>query len=168
MTGWDYTAQRPASGLLYRKPRNVPFEPIRALSSGGPRTAADPTRSRALRRAGRINVDFQEIPITQVVAFFRRVTGHNFVLDKVAIEELGGADNLVVTLTLNDVSIKSALHHALAPLGLDWGIRHEAVFISTPDRIAGTGSKRLVIYDVGDLLLQPMTGVQGSSSNSRR
>jgi len=168
MTGWDYTAERRAGGMLYRKPADVPFVPIRTLPSTGTPKAVSPSLGRAFRTAGRINVNFRETPINEVVEFFRRVTGHNFVLDKTAVEELGGPENLLVTLTLNDVTVKSALYHTLTPLGLTWTIRHEAVFISTSDRIVDAGSTRLVIYDVGDLLLQPISGVSGPSSNSRR
>jgi len=172
-TGWKYAGGTTGAGTGSSHPqkkavaRTIIDKPATAQPA---RNVAAPASAGKIKRTGKINISFDETPVDEVVEFFRRITELNFVLDPGAVEELGGADNLLVTLKLYDITVKNALNHALKPLGLSWCVKDEAVFISTPDRISDNRSQRMVIYDVSDLLLKPsgFSGGSGSKSKSRR
>jgi len=111
----------------------------------------------------RVNLDFRDTPLLGVIEYFRRTLDANIVLDKTAVEELGGADGLRVSLKLKDVKAKSALSLALQPLGLTWCVWRGVIFVSTPERTAEMKHSGITFFDVRDLLIVPgdMTGAQG-------
>jgi hypothetical protein len=52
------------------------------------------------------------------------------------------------------MTFKSALNWICRLTGLAWTIKDEAIFISTPENISH-GRRRLRIYDIRDLEIQP-------------
>jgi len=112
-----------------------------------------------------VSISFDNTPLPEVVDFFRRVTGLNFVIDQQAVEELGGAQNLRVSLRLTDVKLRNALYHSLEPMGLAWCIRHEAIVITTPQRAEEKTDKQTYIYSIQDLSLVPANSAGGAASS---
>ncbi len=78
---------------------------------------------------------FEERPLPEVIYFFRvlpQCEGVNFVLDPAINPE-----EVFITLTMKNVTLRSALNAMLRPIGLDHAVWNEAVFISTEARIRG-------------------------------
>ena len=94
----------------------------------------------------RISFDFVDTPLADVVAFLTNLTNTNMVLDPAAVE----GDDVPVTLKVSDMKLEAALEWILRLVNLTYAFRDEAVFISTPDRVAEKPILRL--YDVRDLL----------------
>jgi len=118
-------------------------------------------KDRAITRALdtiRINFSFEDSPFIEVVDYIRRVAEINIVLDRDAIDGIGGED-VTITLKLDDVKLSSALNHICDQIGLTYVIRNEALILT--DEMATGGDTQMVIYDVGDLLLVPLEGGGG-------
>ena len=150
---WDYPVS-PAPRMATAAPRAV------SQRSGAPPAAAPARRSKSSASPTkavphRLSFTFDNAPLDEVIEYFRRVTEINFVIDRMAVEQLGGMDALRVTLNLRDVKVRNALHHCLTPLGLAWCVRKEAVFISTPEHVRRLGDRRVVFYNVNDLAFTP-------------
>ena len=93
-----------------------------------------------------VSFDFADTDLEEVRRFLQAYTGVNFVLDRKALE---GKGELKVTLTLNRASLEAALKYITGVLGLDYTLKDEAVFITTPEEAKGKPVLRL--YDVSDL-----------------
>ncbi len=105
----------------------------------------------------RIPVDFNQNPLSDVLMFFRDVTGLNMDVDWEALEvEAGITRDEPVTLQLTEASVRTALDRVLQKLGLgeqvaDWAVYEGILTISSADEILRR--TRLEIYDVRDLLI---------------
>jgi len=108
-----------------------------------------------------VSCSFEDTPLRDVVEFLEQMTKVNFVLDSAATAE----DEHLVTLTLNDVSVRSMLSTIMGTTGLDYILKDQAVFISTKERTRSLAPYYLRTYDVRDLMFVP-EDVGGSDSSS--
>lgn len=101
----------------------------------------------------KITLDFKGAELETIVEYLRDMTDLNFVVDKAAKEKLP-----TVSITVKDVSVRSALSLLLKPNGLAVIWKEGVLWITTPDQAPIV----LEIYDVRDLLhpLEDMPGVE--------
>lgn len=95
-----------------------------------------------------VSVDFRETPLSEALQYFRALAGVNFVLDPRAFD-YGGDREMPVTLKLKDIPLKWALRWTLTLCELDYQLRGESIFISSPYNLAG--EVYLEIYDIHEL-----------------
>ena len=96
----------------------------------------------------KVNFEFVQAPLTEAINFLQTVSEVNMVLDPGA--KAGGERQ--ITLRMNQAALSLALEWILKLAGLDYELRDNAVFISTPDQLKP--EVKMLIYDVQDLTLQ--------------
>ncbi len=105
--------------------------------------AAGDTREDAARKLDtRISLDLKDVKLGDAIQIFRDLTGLNFVVAE--------GSELLVRLTVRDVSAKGALRLLLQPAGLGAGFEHGVVVIRNREALASTMTLR--IYDVRSTL----------------
>ena len=118
-----------------------------------------------------LNVDKQ--PLSEAITFLQNYTGLNIVLDPKALNDEGLTSAAPVSLTVNNVQVKTALKLLLRPLGLTYRVEDEVLLITSPS--ASTAQMHPKTYYVGDLIMpvnkgqwNPMAAVsnQNGSPNS--
>ena len=77
-----------------------------------------------------LNVDKQ--PLSEAITFLQNYTGLNIVLDPKALSDEGLTSAAPVSLTVNNVQIKTALKLLLRPLGLTYKVEDEVLLITSP------------------------------------
>ncbi len=95
-----------------------------------------------------VNINFEDLPLSDVVKFFTNATGVNLVLSPMLYEDQG-QDDLRVSLTLKRVSVKTALQIIMELKGLASVYRHGVIMITTPQDARGKPVLRL--YSISDL-----------------
>ncbi len=96
----------------------------------------------------RVTFEFVDTPLEEAINFLQTLTKVNMILDPAAFS--GGGDAQVpITLKVSDMELGLALKWILRLAELDYTLKNEAVFISTPENLAGEVD--LKIYDVRDL-----------------
>jgi type II secretory pathway component GspD/PulD (secretin) len=96
-----------------------------------------------------LNVDKQ--PLSEAIAFLQNYTGLNVVLDPKALSDEGLTSAAPVSLTVNNVQLKTALKLLLRPLGLTYKVEDEVLLITSPQ--ASTAQMYPQTYYVGDLIM---------------
>ncbi|QDU62898.1 Type II secretion system protein D precursor [Planctomycetes bacterium Pan216] len=121
------------------------------------RDAVDLTeKSEATRRIEQalkqpIDIDFQDTTLRDAVEFLQDSTGVNIVLDQNGLDILGLDPDVPVTLSLQGVSLKSALRLILKPMELTFLIQDEVLLITDAQE---TGSELVTrVYPVADLVI---------------
>jgi len=99
----------------------------------------------------RVTFEFVDTPLEEAINFLQTLTKVNMILDPNAFTGGGGAD-VPITLKVSDMELSLALKWILRLAELDYTLKNEAVFISTPQNLAG--EVELKIYDVRDLTEQ--------------
>ncbi len=96
-----------------------------------------------------LNVDKQ--PLSEAITFLQNYTGLNVVLDPKALNDEGLTSSSPVSLTVNNVQLKTALKLLLRPLGLTYRVEDEVLLITSP----ASGSAQMFprTYYVGDLVM---------------
>jgi len=112
--------------------------------------AAEPEWKRDVRRMldRKVTFEFVDTPLQEAIRFLETLTRTTLVLDAKAFEGGAGATT-PITLRVNDMPLHLALKWILRLADLDYTLKNEAVFISTPRNLAG--EVELKIYDVRDL-----------------
>ena len=100
--------------------------------------AGDTGDDAARKLETKVSLNFRGAKMTEVLEVFRSVTGLNFLA-------IDGAET-TVTLSVRDLSAKSALKLILQPAGLGAGFEHGSVVIRSRESLAGATTLR--IYDV--------------------
>ena len=77
-----------------------------------------------------VSLEFVETPISDIVDFLRDYTGVNFLLDRVALENEGVTSDTPVTIHVEQIPLKSALHHLLRQLNLTYKVENDVVLIT--------------------------------------
>ncbi|NQT88609.1 hypothetical protein HQ560_17720 [bacterium] len=95
----------------------------------------------------KVSFDFVETPLQDVLSFLSHLTDTTIVLDAEPLADL----RPIVTLRVNEMRFEAALSWICKLNGLKYGLRDEAIFISSPDRFGGKTVLRM--YDVSDLTL---------------
>jgi RNA polymerase sigma factor (sigma-70 family) len=111
-----------------------------------------PAREDAVERLLRspVNMDFQDVPLRQVLQDLRAAHGLNIVPDRPALEEAGLSLDRRVSVRVSGVSLKSALSLILHDAGLAYTVREGIVVVTTPAAARGKLVRRL--YPVGRLV----------------
>jgi type II secretory pathway component GspD/PulD (secretin)/tetratricopeptide (TPR) repeat protein len=127
-------------GIARRKPRVVGDSgPVEDSSMAAIYTTLETKRVKGL--------NWEEANLDSVVNYLRTITGLNFFISqKVRAEKF---DEVVVTLQLDDVSVKTVLDLVTDPYELKWEPRGGVVTIATADEIRGQMGIRY--FDVKDL-----------------
>jgi len=87
-----------------------------------------------------LNVDKQ--PLSEAITFLQNYTGLNVVLDPKALNDEGLTSASPVSLTVNNVQLKTALKLLLRPLGLTYRVEDEVLLITSPASSAARCSRR--------------------------
>ena len=98
----------------------------------------------------RIDWDFNEIPLRDVVDYISKQSGLEIQIDDKALSESVIATDTPITIRLRDVRMKNALRLLLHPLQLTFIVRDEVALITT--QADADQNLRIRIYPVGDLL----------------
>ena len=96
-----------------------------------------------------LNMDKQ--PLNEAIKFLQDYTGLNIVVGHQGPGRRGPHLSSPVTLTVNNIQIKSALKLMLKPLGLTYKVENEVLLITSPQ--ANPMDTYVKTYYVGDLLL---------------
>lgn len=90
---------------------------------------------------------WQDETLSGAVSYLRTITGVNFhITSRVAAEQ---ADNVALTFTLDDVSVKTILDFITEQNEMKWTIEDGIVKIAMPDEVSGR--TKLEFFDVKDL-----------------
>ena len=104
-----------------------------------------------------IDCDFQDRPLTDVVAFFAKQASIAIVIDTEALQEEGIATDTPVTRTLRGLKLRSLLDLILTPLQLTVIPKDEAMLVTTSHKAKERFRTRT--YPVSDLCHIPGTNV---------
>jgi hypothetical protein len=129
--------------------------PLAALGllAGTARGGDDPRKEEYLKKLDsmRLDVDFRKQPLDDALDFLREFSGLNFHVDAEVREALS-EDQLLVTLRVKDLKLKTILGHLLTPRRLTLIYRDGVLVVTTRDK---TDLKVFpAIYDVRDLLIK--------------
>lgn len=98
-----------------------------------------------------VTIDFNETPLSDVVAAIRDRQRIQIVVDKRSLDDVGISLDSPVTLRLRGVSLRTALKFLLRDYELSWVIRDGLLEITTPETANELAEAR--VYPVGDILL---------------
>jgi len=101
----------------------------------------------------RIEIDFIETPLQDVVDFFKDALGIEIQIDCRALDDVGIGSDTPVSLQLQHATARAALKHLLRQLDLTYVIRDEVLLITTPEEAEARLITRL--YPVTDLVAWP-------------
>jgi hypothetical protein len=98
-------------------------------------------------------IDFKDMPLTEVVQFFREELDVNIQLDMKVLEEIPVDTSGIVTAHAADITARSALGFVLNNLEepLTWTVKHEMLLITTLDEADIDMTTKF--YDVTDLVV---------------
>jgi type II secretory pathway component GspD/PulD (secretin) len=99
----------------------------------------------------RISLNFKDTPLSQIIDDLHQMTGVNVVADTTALEEAGVALSQLLSLKVEDMSLKSALNILLKQARLTYVIKDEALQITTEEH--AKGKLKMVTYPVADLVV---------------
>jgi RNA polymerase sigma factor (sigma-70 family) len=98
----------------------------------------------------KISVNFRNKPLVEAIESVQAMTGLNFVLDNVALEEAGIPTDVRLSMKLDAVPLQAALRLLLSSRGLTYVVKDEVIFVTTPHKARGHQTRR--VYDVSDLV----------------
>jgi type II secretory pathway component GspD/PulD (secretin) len=98
-----------------------------------------------------VNLNFTDAPLEQVLADLRAQQGINIDADTASLQNEGISLKQPVTITLENISLKSALELLLQKVHLTYLIDHEALVITTINHAKGQLETRT--YQVADLVI---------------
>ena len=124
---------------------------IKAHSQGIPTEPVTPADGR-IRRAldEKTKLQFQDAEIGEVIAYLKRLHKIEIQLDRESLEEYDLGSDTLVTCTVKDISLRSALKLMLRDLDLTYIIRDEVLLITSED--VAQENRLTRIYDVADLV----------------
>lgn len=98
---------------------------------------------------GETAIDFHEAPLSEVVTFLHDIHDIPIVLDIRAMDEVGLASDVPITVNLKGISLRSAMRLVLRNLGLTYIVADGVLQITTPE----SAESRLLqhVYFVDDL-----------------
>lgn len=94
--------------------------------------------------------EFVDTPLQDVLKYWQDLHKIPIVLDRKALETAGIPADAPVTIQIPKASFRGILEHVLEDLGLSWTIRHQSLWITTPDVADQYVISR--VYAVEDLL----------------
>ncbi len=118
-------------------------------------TSTDTPAAEAIRKAlaMKVDVEFLETRLSDVVTQLRRASGIEMQLDVKALSDVGIALDTIVTRVLKQIPLKSALKLMLRDLDMEYVIRDDVLLITTTS--AADAIQETRIYPVADLIYPP-------------
>jgi hypothetical protein len=108
---------------------------------------------------------FADAPLEEVAAFVQETYGIPVQLDTQSLEEIGIDPQEPVTVSLNGISLRSAVRYMLKQLGLTFIIQNEVLLITTQE--AAEAQLVTCVYDVRGLVHRTRSGVDFDSLIAR-
>ncbi len=124
-------------------------QPLTALSSPVRKSSAEKEIESRLNQS--VNLNFNNLPLKDVLEDIRAMYQINIVPDMAALEQEGISLERPVTLKLEQISLKSALNLMLRNVHLTWVVKDEVLQITTESQ--ARGKMTTVTYQVTDLIL---------------
>ncbi len=139
----------PFAGGSCEKPAKK-AKPPRTVNASAMQSSVPPTE--AIRRAldKRIEIQFVETPIRDVMEFLRQCLQVPIVLQVKALNDVGLSADTPITCTFRGISARSALNLMLSELDLTWTVSNEVLLITTPEE--AESMLETVVYEVHDLV----------------
>lgn len=98
----------------------------------------------------RVDLAFNETPLSEVIDHFARQTSLNFVLDREIADDYQDEE---VTVELSGLNARSALRLVLDYLELAFTVKHGVVWITTVE-LSYQGTSVMRVYDVRDIIMR--------------
>ena len=128
--------------------RTVPVPSETSHGGASPRRGkVDPSRDTLGAR--RVTLSYEQAPLDDVTAAVRSVAGVNIVISPLVYRDRA-PEELLVTLSLRDVTIATALDWITRLVRLRWCVDYGVVYITLPEDAPRTRPTR--VYSVGDQL----------------
>lgn len=145
------------------KERRDKRQPLTALSSPVRKNGAEKEIEARLNQS--VNLNFNNLPLKDVLEDIRAMYQINIVPDMAALEQEGISLERPVTLKLEQISLKSALNLMLRNVHLTWVVKDEVLQITTESQ--ARGKMTTTTYQVTDLILpvENHGSVNGTSMN---
>ncbi len=98
-----------------------------------------------------VSLHFKDTKLSDAIEYLHQVSNLNIVPDRAALQEASVSLEQPLTLTIENVSLKSALNIMLRQVRLTYVIRNEVIEITTEER--AKGNLKMVTYPVADLVV---------------
>lgn len=102
----------------------------------------------------KVTTDFFDTPLQDVMNFYETSSGVDYVIDRLALGDVGLTVDEPVTVAAKNVSLKTALELILEPIDLTYVVDRDVVKITTKEKAADMLKTR--VYPVGDLCQTPL------------
>ena len=106
----------------------------------------------------KVTLDFQNAPLDQIVDYLREISGMNIFTDQKVRDK-----NLVISLKVNEISLRSIFSLMLKPQGCDILFKDGVLQLMTKEDVADK-TMRMEIYDCRDILY-PISNFPGPGPN---
>ncbi len=106
-----------------------------------------------------ILLEFNDAPLSEVVDYLKQARNIPIVIDNRALDDVGLGSDTPVTISLNGITLRSALKLMLKELDLTYVIRDEVLKITTPEEAENELLTK--VYPVADLVLPIISGSSG-------
>jgi hypothetical protein len=103
------------------------------------------------RLAKRATCNFRDVPLKRALDDLRTLSGLNFVLDLDALREANISTDQPVTISVENICLRSLLDLLLKQAHLTYVVKDEVVVVTTPQ--CARGKLRQVTYPVADLVV---------------
>jgi hypothetical protein len=135
---------------------------LTAIATKQARTSAIPIRAKTDNGMAELNariilskkttLEFSEFPLDQGLAYIADTCKLPIFIDEAALNEAGIAPGKLITLVVEDLTLRNALNLICKPLGLTYVFRHSAVMVTTKAAAKDESNQSIVVYAVGDIL----------------
>jgi RNA polymerase sigma factor (sigma-70 family) len=98
---------------------------------------------------GVVSINFDQVPLTDVVNNLRELSSVNMILDNAALKASGVNFDMPVTLRLRKVPFKTALKHVLGQVGLGYTFEDDILIITSAEAARGKMVRK--VYPAADL-----------------
>ncbi len=108
---------------------------------------------------GEILMEFTDAPLSEVVDYLKTARNIPIMIDKRALDDVGLGSDTPVTISLNGITLRSALKLMLKEMDLTYVIQDEVLKITTPEEAENELLTK--VYPVADLVLPIISGSRG-------
>jgi hypothetical protein len=112
-----------------------------------PAVGWEETMDRGLRQE--VTFDFQGTAFSDAIAFLRKESGVNIIVDSAALRMIARGGDLPIHAKAEKIPVRDALHRILKPIPLNWQVLDEAVYVSQVEREAAAPELRF--YSISDM-----------------
>jgi general secretion pathway protein D len=151
LTPYGLSAALLLAGTFAAAATEPPPGPTPPASCTCPVAALHRHRQIERRLAMPVTLNFKDAPLRQVIEDIRTHYNLNVYIDEVALAEQSIALNSPVSVTFDQISLRSALKLLLREVHLTYVIRDEVLVVTTPSHSKGAQQRNS--YQVGDLVI---------------